>query len=168
MLCKKVSVAPALCPQLLVEWLLSESKPFIQRFWTWTTDLSECRVAVLIRNFVYNLLSERPTMVFWFGRRMSLNDDEKRRWKVWPSLSTPLLSLQVGTATKCVPGPTWMGMGWGKELISSFLGIRIQLATSTQLVGGVWFVNTRSDAYSPFFTSRQPILFWRLRDGLAW
>ena len=56
----------------------------------------------------------------WFGRWTSLNDDEKRRWKVQLSLFTPLLSLQVGTATKCVPGPTWMGMGWGKELISAF------------------------------------------------
>ena len=52
------------------------------------------------------------------------------------SFSTPPPSLQVGTATKCVPGPTWRGMGWGKELISAFLGIRIQLATSTQLVQG--------------------------------
>ena len=51
---------------------------------------------------------------------MSLNGDEKRRWKVWLSLSTPPPSLQVGTATKCAPGPTWMGMDWGKGLISAF------------------------------------------------
>ena len=51
---------------------------------------------------------------------MSLNGDEKKRWKVWLSLSTLLFSLQVGTATKCAPGPTWMEMDWGKGLISTF------------------------------------------------
>ena len=63
MLCK-VSVAPALCQQLQEEWLLSDLRPSIWRFWIWTTDLSECRIAVLIRNFVYSLSNEHPTVVF--------------------------------------------------------------------------------------------------------
>ena len=49
----------------------------------------------------------------WFGRRMSWKDDEKKQWKV-------CLSLFYSTATKCVPGPTWMETDRGKGLISTF------------------------------------------------
>ena len=59
------------------------------------------------------------------------------------SLSTPPPSLQVDMATKCVPGPTWMGTSWRMGLISAFFspmhcypglfGTRSRWCSSTKL-----------------------------------
>ena len=74
--------------------------------WNWTTDWNDYKAAVLIRNSDCNLLKEYRTMESFYGKWMNLNVGERKQLKVWPSLSTPPPSTQVGRGTRCVPGPT--------------------------------------------------------------